>query len=158
METRFDMSRSDLTMAFIRKFNAAAQVVTQSPLSPTIQELVKIRASQINGCAFCVDMHTKDALAAGEDPQRLSLVSAWRDATVFTEEERAALGLAEEGTRIADGATGVGDEVWQAARKHFDDDQLAALIMAIAVINTYNRLNVISGRPGGDYEVGQFAH
>jgi alkylhydroperoxidase family enzyme len=106
---------------------------------------------------MCTDMHTKDALAAGETQLRINLVAAWRDATVFTEAERAALALAEEGTRLADAATGVSDDVWQAARKHFDDEQLAALIAAIAVINAWNRLNVIAGTPAGDYQPGQFA-
>ena len=133
------------------------RVPSSTTLPAATQELVKIRASQINGCGFCTDMHTKDALAAGETQQRLNLVAAWRDAAVFTEAERAALALAEEGTRIADAATGVGDEAWQAARKHFDDEQLAALIAEIALINAWNRLNVIAGTPAGSYEPGQFA-
>jgi AhpD family alkylhydroperoxidase len=156
METRFDMFGSELMTQFFRKFNGASQVVTESTLPKTVQELVRLRASQINGCGFCTDMHAKDALAAGETQLRLNLVAAWRDATVFTEAERAALALAEEGTRIADGAHGVTDDTWQAARKHFDDEQLAALIIAIAVINTWNRLNVISGTPAGGYKPGQF--
>jgi alkylhydroperoxidase family enzyme len=106
---------------------------------------------------MCTDMHYKDAVAAGEDPQRLNLVAAWREATVFTEAERAALELAEEGTRIADAAGGVSDEVWANAAKHYDDDQLMALVMVIAIINTYNRLNVILQVPAGDYQPGQFA-
>lgn len=156
MEARLDMLGSELAMRFARKFNAAAAVVADSSLPKPIQELVKIRASQINGCGFCTDMHTKDALAAGETQQRINLVAAWRDAKVFTEQERAALALAEEGTRIADAATGVSDDVWAAARKHFDEEQLVALVLAIAVINTYNRFNVIAGTPAGDYQPGQF--
>jgi AhpD family alkylhydroperoxidase len=157
METRFDLFGSDLMAQFFRRFNGAAEIATESSLSKTVQELVRIRASQINGCGMCTDMHTKDALAAGENQLRLNLVAAWRDAAVFTDEERAALALAEEGTRLADASTGVSDEVWQAVRKHFDDEQLAALITVIAVINAWNRLNVIAGTPGGDYEPGQFA-
>jgi AhpD family alkylhydroperoxidase len=157
MDTRLDLHRSGLAAQFIRRLIAAAQVVGESPLPETVQELVRIRASQINGCGFCTDMHTKDALAAGETQQRLNLVAAWRDAAVFSEAERAALALAEEGTRIADAATGVSDEAWQAARKHFDDEQLAALIAEIALINAWNRLNVIAGTPAGSYEPGQFA-
>jgi AhpD family alkylhydroperoxidase len=156
IEARFDMFSSELMTQFFRRFNSASQVATESALPNTVQELVRIRASQINGCGFCTDMHTKDALAAGESQLRLNLVATWRDATVFTEAERAALALAEEGTRIADAATGVSDESWQAARKHYDDEQLAALITVIAVINTWNRLNVISGTPAGDYQPGQF--
>src|SRR4051794_30498199 len=156
METRFDMSQSDLVMQFVQRFSGASRVAG-SALPSTMQELVRLRASQINGCGVCTDMHTKDALAAGESQQRLNLVAAWRDATVFTEAERAALALAEEGTRIADAHTGVSDEVWQAARKNFDDEQLAALITVIAVINAWNRLNVIAGTPAGSYEPGQYA-
>ena len=157
MQARFDASSSELLTTFVKRFVHASQVVTDSSLPQTVQELVKLRASQINGCGMCTDMHTKDALAAGETQQRLNLVAAWRDAAVFTEAERAALALTEEGTRIADAATGVGDEVWQAARKHFDDEQLAALIAEIALINAWNRLNVIAGTPAGSYEPGQFA-
>jgi alkylhydroperoxidase family enzyme len=101
-------------------------------------------------------MHTKDAAHAGESSVRLNLVAVWREATVFTEAERAALELTEQGTRIADAAGGVADEAWTTAAKHYDDDQLAALISLIAVINAYNRLNVILQRPGGDYQPGQW--
>ena len=156
MEPRLNLYTNDFTAGFFKKFNAAGQAVTQSPLPKTIQELVKLRASQINGCGFCTDMHSKDAAHGGETAQRLYLVAAWRDATVFTPAERAALALTEEGTRIADGDTGVPDEVWAEAREHFDDDQMAALIAVIAMINAYNRFNVISGTPGGSYEVGMF--
>lgn len=156
METRFDMFGSELMTQSFRKFNGAGQVATASALPDTTQELVKVRASQINGCGLCTDMHTKEATAAGETQLRLNLVAAWRDTTVFTEAERAALALAEEGTRLADAATGVSDETWRAVRKHYDDEQLAALIIVIAAINAWNRLNVITGTPGGDYEPGQF--
>jgi alkylhydroperoxidase family enzyme len=101
-------------------------------------------------------MHTKDAAHAGESQQRLNLIAAWREATVFTEAERAALELTEQGTRIADAAGGVTDEAWANAAKHYDDDQLAALVSLIALINVYNRMNVIVQRPAGDYQPGQF--
>ncbi|WP_397545034.1 carboxymuconolactone decarboxylase family protein [Saccharopolyspora pogona] len=117
---------------------------------------VKIRASQINGCGFCTDMHTKEAAHAGETSGRLNLIAAWREATVFTEAERAALELAEQGTRIADAAGGVTDEAWANAAKHYDEDQLAALVSLIALINAFNRLNVVVQQPAGDYQVGQF--
>ena len=133
-----------------------SQAVPDVGLEPTLAHLVKIRASQINGCGMCTDMHVKDALAAGEDQTRLFLVAAWRDATVFTEAERAALALAEEATRIADASTGVSDDTWQAVRKHYDDEQVAALIAIIAVINAWNRLNVIAGTPAGGYQPGMF--
>ena len=157
MEPRFDAYSSPLLATFVRRFSGASQVIAESALPATVQELVKLRASQINGCGMCTDMHTKDALAAGETAQRLLLVAAWRDATVFTEAERAALALAEDGTRIADGDTGIGEDVWRAARKNFDDEQLAALITTIAVINAWNRLNVIVGTPAGSYQPGQHA-
>jgi AhpD family alkylhydroperoxidase len=142
---------------FAKYINSAGEVVTNSTLPAATQELVKIRASQINGCAACTDMHTKDAQHAGETSVRLNLVAVWRDATVFTDAERAALALTEQGTRIADAAGGVPDEAWANAAKHYDDDQLAALVCLIALINTYNRLNVITGHSGGDYKPGQWA-
>ena len=92
----------------------------------------------------------------GRPRQRLNLVAAWREATVFTEAERAALELTEQGTRIADAAGGVTDEAWANAAKHYDEDQLAALVSLIAVINAYNRMNVIVQQPAGDYQPGMF--
>src|SRR5262245_14023034 len=124
-------------------------------LPAATQELMKIRASQINGCGFCLDMHTKDAAKAGETSLRLNLVAAWREASVFTEAERAALELTEQGTRIADGG-GVTDDAWANAAKHYDDDQLTAIVSQIAIINAFNRMNVILQRPAGDYQPGQF--
>jgi len=102
-------------------------------------------------------MHTKDPVQAGEDPTRLHLVATWREATVFTGAERAALELTEEGTRIADAACGVSDDVWASAAKHYDEEQLAALVCTIALINAFNRANVIVQQPAGDYQPGQFA-
>jgi alkylhydroperoxidase family enzyme len=101
-------------------------------------------------------MHYKDAVHAGEDPLRLNMVAAWREATAFTDAERAALELAEQGTRLADAAEGVTDEAWANAAKHFDEEQLGALVAVIALINAYNRLNVIVRMPAGDYQPGQF--
>jgi AhpD family alkylhydroperoxidase len=131
-------------------------VISDSTLPVATQELVKIRASQINGCGFCTDMHTKEAIHAGETATRLNLVAVWREATVFTDAERAALELAEQGTRIADAAGGVTDEAWADAAKHYDEDQLAALVSLIALINAFNRVNVIVRQPAGDYQPGQF--
>jgi AhpD family alkylhydroperoxidase len=104
-------------------------------------ELVKLRASQINGCAYCVDMHSRDLKKAGESDQRLWSVAAWREATVYTPAERAALALTEEATRLADRAA-VPDEVWQEAAEHYDEQQLASLVVAIAMINAWNRIGV----------------
>ncbi|MFG2951470.1 carboxymuconolactone decarboxylase family protein [Streptomyces adustus] len=155
MDARIDYFGNGLAGKVMRHLNSAAKVI--DPALPTAtQELVKIRASQINGCGFCTDMHTKEAAAAGETQQRLNLVAAWREATVFTDAERAALELAEQGTRIADGSTGVTDEAWAGAAKFYDADELAALISLIALINAYNRINVINRQPAGDYQVGMF--
>src|SRR4030081_3530257 len=101
-------------------------------------------------------MHTTDAEHAGETSVRLNLIAAWREAKVFTEAERAALELTEQGTRIADAAGGVTDEGWANAAKHYDEDQLAALVPLIALINAYTRMNVIIQQPAGDYQPGQF--
>ncbi|MFI6360274.1 carboxymuconolactone decarboxylase family protein [Streptomyces sp. NPDC050743] len=156
MESRLNYFGHTLGAKVLKHINSANKVITDSSLPLVIQELVKLRASQINGCGFCTDMHSKDAAHAGETPQRLNLVATWREAKVFTDAERAALELAEQGTRIADAAGGVTDEVWANAVKHFDEEQLAALISLIAVINTYNRINVINQQPAGDYQPGQF--
>ena len=156
MDARLDYFDNPVTARFIKYLTSAGKVAQDSALPAEIVNLVEIRASQINGCAVCLDMHTKDAAAAGETQVRLNLVAGWREATVFTEAERAALELAEEGTRIADGAGGVSDEVWDNAAKHFDAEQLAALVVTIAGINTWNRLNVITRQPAGDYQPGQW--
>ena len=156
MDARIDYYASGVGQKFAKYINSAGQVINGSTLPDATQELVKIRASQINGCAFCTDMHSKDAMHAGESQVRLNLVAAWREATVFTEAERAALELTEQGTRLADKPGGVTDEVWANAAKHYDDDQLAALVSLIAVINSYNRMNVLIRQPAGDYQPGQF--
>ncbi|WP_055616355.1 carboxymuconolactone decarboxylase family protein [Streptomyces phaeochromogenes] len=156
MESRLASFGHPLAGKVLKHINSAGKVLSDSTLPATVQELVKIRASQINGCGFCTDMHTKDAVHAGKSTQRLHLVAAWREATGFTEAERAALELAAQGTRITDAADGVTDEAWTNAAKHFDEDQLVALISLIAVINAYNRINVIDQQPAGDYQPGQF--
>ncbi|CAL9336912.1 MULTISPECIES: carboxymuconolactone decarboxylase family protein [Streptomyces] len=156
MNARIDFFANPVAGKVLRHINSAGKAAGDAGLPHATQELVKIRASQINGCGFCTDMHTKDAAAAGETQLRLNLVATWREATVFTEAERAALELAEQGTRIADAAGGVSDEAWADAAKHYDEDQLAALISLIAIINAYNRINVINQQPAGDYQPGQF--
>ncbi|MDT0612996.1 carboxymuconolactone decarboxylase family protein [Streptomyces lancefieldiae] len=156
MDARLNIFGNPLAGRLIRHINSAGKVLADSSLPATTQELVKIRASQINGCGLCLDMHTKDAAKAGETALRLNLVAVWREATVFTDAERAALELTEQGTRIADAAGGVTDEAWAEAAKYYDEEQLVALVGLIAVINTYNRLNVITRQAGGDYEPGMF--
>lgn len=156
MGARLDLFGNPVTAKFLKHIVAAGKVTAESTLPAATRELVLLRASQINGCGFCVDMHTKDAAHAGETSVRLALVAAWREATVFTEAERAALELAEQGTRIADAAGGVTDDAWANAAQHYDEQQLAALVSIIAVINTFNRLNVMVQQPAGDYRPGQF--
>jgi AhpD family alkylhydroperoxidase len=156
MDARLNLLGSPTATHFFKYINSANKAIVDSGLPHATQELVKIRASQINGCGFCTDMHTKDAAHAGETSVRLNLVAAWREAKVFTDAERAALELAEQGTRIADAAGGVTDEAWANAAKHYDEDQLAALVALIALINAYNRLNVIVQQPAGDYQPGMF--
>jgi AhpD family alkylhydroperoxidase len=157
MEPRLNLFGNTVMARFVKYLVSASKVVVDSPLPAATRELVNLRASQINGCAFCTDMHTKDAAQAGETQLRLNLVAVWREATVFTEAERAALELTEQGTRIADAATGVTDEAWANAAKHYDDDQLAALVAQIAEINAWNRVNVITRQPAGDYQPGQWS-
>ena len=137
--------------------SASRVIIKDSTLPAATQDLVMLRASQINGCGFCTDIHTKDAAHAGETSVRLNLAAAWREATVFTEAERAALELTEQGTRIADAAGGVTDEAWANAAKHYDEEELAALVCGIALINAFNRANVMIQQPAGDYQPGQFA-
>jgi AhpD family alkylhydroperoxidase len=156
MNARIDLYNNAQIAKFIKYLNSAGNSTTGSTLPAATQNLVKIRASQINGCSGCTDMHTKDAARDGETQVRLNLVAAWRDATVFTDEERAALELTEQGTRLADAAGGVTDEAWANAAKYYDDEQLAALVAVIAVINAYNRINVITRQPAGDYQPGQW--
>jgi AhpD family alkylhydroperoxidase len=155
MDARLNLFGNPVATRFLKHLTSANKVVSDSGLPVATQELVRLRASQINGCGFCTDMHTKDAAHAGETATRLNLVAAWREATVFTEAERAALELVEQGTRIADAAGGVTDEAWVNAAKHFDEDQLAALVSLIALINAFNRVNVVVRQPAGDYQPGQ---
>ncbi|TNC20663.1 carboxymuconolactone decarboxylase family protein [Amycolatopsis alkalitolerans] len=157
MEARFDMFDNEIAAKFAKRFANASLVITQSPLPKSTLELVSLRASQINGCGWCIDLHTKELAAAGESAVRINLVAAWRESTVFTEAEQAALALAEEGTRLADAHQGVSDETWGLVRKHYDDDQIAALVAGVALINAANRLAVIVHQRGGSYEPGMFA-
>ncbi|MEU5564902.1 carboxymuconolactone decarboxylase family protein [Micromonospora musae] len=156
MTTRFNLFDNEVSVRFAKRFANAGLVIHQSSLPTSTQELVSLRASQINGCGWCIDMHTKEAAAAGETAVRLNLVAAWRESTVFTEAEQAALALAEEGTRLADAHPGVSDETWDKVRKHYDDDQIAALVSLVALINAANRLAVIVHQRGGSYETGAF--
>ncbi|MEU8221786.1 carboxymuconolactone decarboxylase family protein [Kribbella sp. NPDC048915] len=156
MDARLDLFTSPVLGKFVKHLNSAAYVARSAGVPITTLELMELRVSQINGCAYCVDMHSKDLAHHGEETVRINLVATWREATVYTEAERAALALAEAGTRIADAGGGVPDDVWENAAKHYDDEQLAALVAVIAGINTWNRLNVITQQPAGSYVPGQW--
>ncbi|MDT3679499.1 MAG: carboxymuconolactone decarboxylase family protein [Burkholderiaceae bacterium] len=145
--------RLDYKQASPAAFNAmlhTEQQIHKSGLEESLLELVKTRASQINGCAWCLDMHTKDARARGETEQRLYLVSAWREAPFYTDRERAALAWTEAVTKIAD-TQEVSDEVYEQARAHFDEKALVDLTLAIVAINGWNRMNVAFRTKVGDY-------
>lgn len=126
---------------------------TKQALPERLLELVHLRASQINGCSVCVDMHPKLAKRAGETDERLFAVAAWRDTPYFSEAERAALALTEALTRLSDREDPVPDAIWNEADKHYDERQLAALVLAIAAINVWNRLNVAVRQPVGVWKV-----
>jgi AhpD family alkylhydroperoxidase len=148
---RLDMAAlaPEVYKAMVRLDAAAGQGV-----EPKLRELVKIRASQLNHCAFCLDMHTKDALAAGESVERIVQLSAWEESRHFyTEREAAALELTEAVTVLTDGF--VPDEVWARAAAHFEEKELAALVAAITVINSWNRFAVTTRMVPGHYRPGQ---
>lgn len=132
---------------------ALEKFLNESTLPKTLKELVSLRVSQINGCAFCVDMHAHDLRAGGETDERLFSVPTWREAPFYTDQERAAFRLAEEATVL--GREGVSDEAWAEAKAHFDDETLAALIVEIATINAWNRYNIIVRTPPGILRKGQ---
>jgi AhpD family alkylhydroperoxidase len=135
---------------------AIGKVAGQSSLPRTTIDLVHLRASQINGCAVCIDMHTRGAKKAGETDERLFAVAAWRESPYFNDAERAALALTEAATRLSDRADPVSDDVFDEAAKHYDEQALASLIIQIAMINVWNRLNVTTRQIGGEW-TGQWA-
>jgi AhpD family alkylhydroperoxidase len=120
--------------------------------------LVEARASQINGCSVCLDMHSRELKMAGEPDERVFMVGAWREAPYFSEAERAALALTESATRLADRADPVPDEVWEEAGRHYDESQLAGLIVAIAAINAFNRINATTRQITGEWVRQYLAH
>ncbi|GGB28470.1 alkyl hydroperoxide reductase AhpD [Flexivirga endophytica] len=118
----------------------ALEQYASANVDPTLYELVKLRASMINGCGFCIDMHSHDAMKAGEKPQRLFELMAWREVGCYTDKERAALALVDQVTRL--GEEGVTDEVWDNAADEFSEEELANLLVAIATINVWNRVAI----------------
>ncbi|HXS57478.1 MAG TPA: carboxymuconolactone decarboxylase family protein [Hanamia sp.] len=129
--------------------------LAKSPLGKPLLDLVYFRVSQINGCAFCLDMHSKDLRATGESEQRLYTLDAWHDAPFYNDRERAALAWAEAVTKITNGS--ISDEVYQTARKQFSEEELIDLTLAVTTINTYNRINIAFRPLAGTYQVGQFS-
>ncbi|MBO0867559.1 MAG: carboxymuconolactone decarboxylase family protein [Micromonosporaceae bacterium] len=125
----------------MKAINLLYKAARSTSLAPTTLELVHLRASQINGCSACVDSGARAAKKAGETDERLFAVAAWRETPYFTDAERAALALAEAATRLADRGDAVPDEIWQAAAKHYDEQELGALVLWIATTNFFNRIN-----------------
>ena len=149
MEARLDYERA--APEALRAMAGLERYVHASGLESSLLELVKMRASQINGCAYCLDMHSKDARAAGETEQRLYVLGAWREAPFYTPRERAALAWTEAVTLI--GEAGVSDELFATAREHFSDAELVSLTMAVVAINGWNRLAIsFRGREVGSYQ------
>ena len=128
--------------------------LAKSPVEQKLLNLLYFRVSQINGCSYCLDMHSKDLRAAGETEQRLYTIAAWREAPFYSERERAALAWAEAVTKLKDG--NVPDEVYEDARGQFSEEELIDLTVAVTTINTYNRINIAFRTPAGDYQPGQW--
>ncbi|WPQ66360.1 carboxymuconolactone decarboxylase family protein [Chitinophaga sancti] len=141
----------------LQALSGFAPYLAKSPLDKSLLELIYFRVSQINSCAFCLDMHTKELRAMGEEEHRLYLMDAWREAPFYSDRERAALAFAEALTKVSTG--NVSDEVYNAAAAQFSEGELVDLAIAIVAINSYNRLNIAFGSPMpvGSYKVGQFA-
>jgi AhpD family alkylhydroperoxidase len=132
----------------LQKVSAA---IGDTGIAETTLFLVQLRASQINGCSVCVDMHSRELAHSGEPIERISCVAAWREAPYYSDAERAALTLTEAVTRIADRPDPVPDEIWDEAARHYDEKQLAALVVSIAAINVYNRVNAATRQPSGEH-------
>ena len=135
-------------MAALQRLSAATH---HASVPEATIKLIEIRASQINGCSVCLDMHTREIKALGESDERIAMVGAWREAPYFTDAERAALALTEAATRLADRSDPVPDEVWDEAARHYDEAGLAALVIAIAAINAWNRINATTRQITGDW-------
>lgn len=152
METRIDLLEKGQKV--IKALGGLSMYLAKSSLEPQLINLIDFRVSQINGCAYCLDMHSKDLRAAGESEQRLYTIAAWREAPFYSERERAALAWAEAVTKLKDG--NVPDEVYEEARRQFSEQELIDLTVAVTTINTYNRINIAFKTPAGDYQPGQW--
>jgi len=135
----------------MQALQALSKSVQRHGIPEKTLELVHLRASQINGCSVCLDMHSRQLKRAGETDQRLFLVAGWRDTPYFTDAERAALALTESVTRLSDRPDPVPDEIWEEAARHYDETQLSVLLLAIAAINVWNRLNVPTRQVAGEW-------
>ncbi|HMG87899.1 MAG TPA: carboxymuconolactone decarboxylase family protein [Terracidiphilus sp.] len=135
----------------IETLQALSKITEKSGLPQKVREMAHLRASQINGCSVCVDMHWRNLKRSNETDERVFAVAAWRDAPYFTDAERAALALTEAVTRLSDRPDPVPDEIWNEAARHFDEPALAALVLTIAVINLWNRLNVATRQVAGEW-------
>ncbi len=135
-------------MQALQRLGTAAR---RSGVPETTLYLIEARASQINGCSVCLDMHSRELKAAGEPDERVFMVGAWREASYFSDAERAALALTEAATRLADRSDPVPDEVWEEAARHYDESQLAGLVVAIASINAWNRINAATRQISGEW-------
>ncbi|MEO1400784.1 MAG: carboxymuconolactone decarboxylase family protein [Cyanobacteria bacterium J06635_1] len=149
MTTRLDFSKVE--PAAYQAMMGVERYVRKSGLDKTLLELIKTRASQINQCAFCIDMHTKDARHAGETEQRLYALSAWQETPFFTPQERAALALTEAVTLI--GKRGVPDAVYEEVSRYFTPEQITQLLMAVVAINAWNRISITAQITPGSYQV-----
>ena len=136
----------------MKALHELASAVGKSGVPKSTIGLVELRASQINGCGVCLDMHARQMRQAGETDERLFAVAAWRDTPYFSDAERAALALTEAVTRLSDRADGVRDEIWDEATRHYDERALAGLLLAIAAINVWNRLNVSTRQIAGEWQ------
>ena len=130
---------------------ALAKVAEKGGVPKKTLDMVHLRASQINGCSVCCDMHSRELKLLGEPDERIFTLSAWREASYFSDAERAALALTEAATRLADGSDAVSDEVWEEAARHYDEAQLASLVLAIATINAWNRINATTRQITGEW-------
>ena len=154
MTTTIPAGRLQLSEHAAHQYAAIFRLSSSIELDHALRGLIDIRASQMNECAFCLDMHWKDARAAGESEERLYMLDSWRESTLYSEREQAALELCEAITLITNGH--VADDVWERARAAFDEHELSQLVVAITAINAWNRLNITTRLEPGHYEPGQF--
>ena len=155
MEMKQRINAFEKSTGALKAMYGLGSYLAKSTIEKNLLNLIYYRVSQINGCAFCLDMHAKDLIAEGESTQRLLVLDAWRETPLYTDRERAALAWAEAVTKLTN--NDVSDEVYETARQQFSEQELIDLTMAVITINSYNRINVAFRVQGGSYKVGQFA-